>query len=79
MGLATDEKGYLYVANGKRTVTIYKPGATSPWLTLHGHGRFDPVDVAVGSNGYVYVADSRRGPGNGIYVYGPAPWDRCAT
>ena len=71
MGLATDKNGYLYVANGKRTVTVYKPGTTSPWLTLHGHGRFNPVDVAVGSNEYVYVADSRRGPGNGIYVYAP--------
>ena len=71
MGLATDKNGYLYVANGKRTVTVYKPGTTSPWLTLHGHGRFNPVDVAVGSNGYVYVADSRRGAGNGIYVYAP--------
>jgi hypothetical protein len=65
-GLATDKKGNLYVSNlSGNTITVYKPGATSPFLTLtESEG---PDDVAVGSNGYVYAADS----GGGVAVYPP--------
>jgi hypothetical protein len=55
-GLATDKKGNLYVTNiGGDTVTVYKPGQTSPFLTLAEPN--EPVSVAVGSNDDVYVGD----------------------
>jgi sugar lactone lactonase YvrE len=65
-GLATDNNGNLYVANlGGNTITVYKPGATSPSLTLtESNG---PLDVAVGKNGYVYASDYQ----GGIDVYAP--------
>jgi hypothetical protein len=65
-GIATDKKGNLYVSNlGGNTVTVYKPGKTSPSLTLSETD--GPDDVAVGSNGYVYAADVE----GGIDVYPP--------
>lgn len=65
-GLATDYKGNLYVANfDGGTVTVYKPGKTSPSLTLTDS--HEPDAVAVGSDGYVYVGDF----GGGIDVYPP--------
>lgn len=65
-GLAVDKHGNLYVANYLgRTVTIYKPGETSPSLTLTESNY--PVDVAVGSNGYVYACDLK----GGVDVYKP--------
>jgi sugar lactone lactonase YvrE len=65
-GLATDEKGNLYVSNLLgNTITIYNPGATSPSLTLTESD--GPLDVAVGSNGYVYAGDES----GGIDVYAP--------
>ncbi len=65
-GIATDKKGNLYVSNlSGGTVTVYKPGGTSPSLTLTESD--GPDDVAVGSNGYVYAGDD----GGGIDVYPP--------
>lgn len=65
-GLAVDKHGNLYVANYVgRTVTIYRPGETSPSLTLTEPDY--PVDVAVGSNGYVYACDLK----GGVDVYQP--------
>lgn len=65
-GIATDKKGNLYVSNlGGNTVTVYKPGKTSPSLTLSESD--GPDDVAVGSNGYVYAGDVD----GGIDVYKP--------
>jgi hypothetical protein len=65
-GIATDKKGNLYVSNlSGGTVTVYKPGGTSPSLTLTEPD--GPDDVAVGSNGYVYVGDTD----GGVDVYPP--------
>jgi|HubBroStandDraft_5_1064220.scaffolds.fasta_scaffold44702_1 hypothetical protein len=65
-GLATNKIGDLYVANlAANTITVYKPGTTSPSLTLTESG--GPTDVAVGKNGYVYAGDY----GGGIDVYPP--------
>jgi hypothetical protein len=65
-GIATDEKGNLYVANFfGGTVTIYKPETTSPYRTLiESHG---PDDVAVATNGYVLTGDVA----GGVDVYAP--------
>jgi sugar lactone lactonase YvrE len=65
-GLATDKKGKLYVSNlSGNTITVYKPGATSPSLTLTDSD--GPDDVAVGSDGYIYAADVA----GGVDVYPP--------
>ena len=65
-GIATDAKGNLYVSNlNANTITVYKPGETSPSLTLTEPD--GPDDVAVGGNGYVYVADV----GGGVDAYSP--------
>jgi len=65
-GIATDKNGNLYVANlTANTITVYKPGTTSPSLTLTESG--GPTAVAVGENGYVYASDYQ----GGIDVYPP--------
>jgi hypothetical protein len=65
-GLTVDKKGNLYVGNGfNRTITVYKPGSTGPSLTLTQS--YSPRDVAVASNGYVYVSDAY----GGVDVYPP--------
>lgn len=65
-GLAVDQKGNLYVTNvDGDSITVYKPGATSPSLTLTESD--GPLAVAVGSNGNVYAGDK----GGGIDVYPP--------
>jgi serine/threonine-protein kinase len=65
-GLATDSNGNLYVANlTGDTITVYRPGTTSPSLTLTESD--GPLDVAIATNGYVYAGDD----GGGIDVYPP--------
>lgn len=66
-GLALDQKGKLYVPNYRAgTVTVYKPGTTSPSLTLGG--LTDPDAVVVQRNGYVFVGDYY---GDAIAVFAP--------
>jgi DNA-binding beta-propeller fold protein YncE len=68
-GLATDAKGNLYVPNaGGSTVTVYKPGATSPFMS-YAPGE-NPVFVVVGKDGTVYVAQGILGC-ICVTVYGP--------
>ncbi|MBV8726135.1 MAG: hypothetical protein JO350_12460 [Candidatus Eremiobacteraeota bacterium] len=54
-GLGMDKRGNLYVSNaGGTTVTVYKPGHTSPFRT-YSPGQ-NPVNVIVGSDDRVYIA-----------------------
>ncbi|HEY6327285.1 MAG TPA: hypothetical protein VIW73_12315 [Candidatus Cybelea sp.] len=65
-GMAVDSAGNLYVCNnagqtvpGKSvfwTVTVYRRGGANP-IRTYTQGVFSPVDVAVGSDGKVYVAN----------------------
>jgi hypothetical protein len=65
-GLAIDTDGNLYVADlDSNAVTVYRPRGKVPSLTLNVPD--SPLDVAVGSNGYVYVGDEA----GGVDVYRP--------
>jgi hypothetical protein len=65
-GMATDEKGNLYVTNlTAKTVTVYPKGSTSPSLTLRESN--SPVDVAITKKNYVLVGDIS----GGVDVYPP--------
>ncbi|MGA2759389.1 MAG: hypothetical protein ABSF08_03570 [Candidatus Cybelea sp.] len=65
-GLAIDTEGNLYVADlDSNAVTVYRPRGKVPSLTLNVPD--SPLDVAVGSNGYVYVGDEA----GGVDVYRP--------
>ena len=65
-GIALDSSGNAYICNnagqsvpGKSvywTVTVYKHGASKPFRT-YTEGVFSPVDVAVASDGTVYIAN----------------------
>jgi hypothetical protein len=65
-GIATDASGNVYAANvDGGSVTVYKPGATSPSRTLSAS--HTPDDVTVATNGYVLVGDQ----GGGVDVFAP--------
>jgi hypothetical protein len=56
-GMAVDRTGDLYVTNtGDDDVLVYPRGATSPNATLNDPNKF-PEDVAIASDGTVYVAN----------------------
>lgn len=56
-GLAVDEKGALYVANGgASTVTVYPKGHDTPKITIVA-GISEPYGIAVDSNGNVFVSN----------------------
>lgn len=72
-GMAVDPAGNLYVSNGNASdVLVYPPGASSPTTTLTDPVGF-PVDVAIGSDGTVYVANVWASMGNpgSVAVYAP--------
>lgn len=59
-GLAVDAKGNLYVTNaGSDTVTVYKPGTTTPFKT-YSPGQ-NPVSVLVGSDRTLYIGQGLNG------------------
>jgi sugar lactone lactonase YvrE len=75
-GMVTDPNGNLYVvdggASGASAIYMYSPGAKTPSKTLSDAGMF-PVQVAIGANGTLYVANmytASFGPGN-IVAYAP--------
>jgi hypothetical protein len=68
-GLFVDRHGALYVCNfGAGTITVYPRGKTSPSKTLTGAGSA-PIDVVVGLDGTVYVADFNVGQNGHIFEY----------
>lgn len=68
-GIFVDQHGALYVCNfGAGTVTVYPRGKTSPSKTLTGAGSA-PIDVVVGLDGTVYVADFNVGQHGHIFEY----------
>jgi hypothetical protein len=72
-GMAVDKTGNLYVSNGNdKNVLVYPPGASNPSSTLTDPNGF-PDDVAIGSDGTVYVANIFAPVGNpgSISVYAP--------
>lgn len=72
-GMATDRNGDLYVANsGDKNVLVYAAGSTSPTATLDDPDKF-PADVAIGSDGTVYVANGSGpiGASGNVVIYAP--------
>jgi WD40 repeat protein len=70
-GMAVDKSGDLYVANAEdRNVLVYAKGSTSPTSTLNDPSDF-PCDVAVGSDGTVYVANGSGpiGASGNVLIY----------
>jgi sugar lactone lactonase YvrE len=60
-GMAVDAAGNLYVTNaGGNTVQVYPPGGTVPSLT-YTQGLATPVNVAIGKDGTMYVANENGG------------------
>jgi hypothetical protein len=71
LGIGVDQQGDLYVANsGAENVLVYANGSTSPTNTLNDPDRF-PADVAISSNGTVYVANGfgPMGASGNVVVY----------
>jgi hypothetical protein len=60
VGLATDKKGTLYVANetnsNESSITVYPRGKTSPSLTITA-GLNEPDGIAVDSHGTIYTSN----------------------
>lgn len=68
-GLFVDRHGKLYVCNfGAGTVTVYPKGSLSPSKTLT-HAGVSPIDVVVGTDGTVYVADFNDGLDGHVFEY----------
>jgi hypothetical protein len=68
-GLFVDRHNTLYVCNfGAATITEYPLGVTSPSKTLTGAG-VSALDVAVGRDGTVYVADFAEGANGHVFEY----------
>jgi hypothetical protein len=70
-GMAVDKSGDLYVANAEdQNVLVYAKGSTSPTTTLTDPNGF-PCDVAVGSDGTVFVANGSGpiGASGNVLIY----------
>jgi len=71
LGIGVDSHGDLYVANsGAENVLVYAKGSTSPTNTLSDPDKF-PDDVAIGSDGTVYVSNGfgPMGASGNVAVY----------
>jgi hypothetical protein len=81
LGMATDKNGDLYVANsGDENVLVYAAGSTSPTATLDDPSKF-PADVAIGSDGTVYVANGFGpiGASGNVAIYAPGSTSPTGT
>jgi hypothetical protein len=68
-GIFVDRHGALFVCNfGAGTITVNPRGKTSPSKTLTGAGSA-PIDVVVGLDGTVYVADFNVGQNGHVFEY----------
>ena len=79
-GMALDKSGNLYVANQNSpgNVVIYKPGQTSPSLTLTAE-LDTPQGVAVDERGNVYVTNRGSMPGIAVFPPGSTQPSRYIT
>ncbi|MGB8910104.1 MAG: hypothetical protein WCC84_15270 [Candidatus Cybelea sp.] len=83
-GMVTDAQRNLYVvdggASGAGRTYMYSPGTETPSKTFNDPGMF-PVQVAVGSDGTLYVANiysASFGPGN-VVAYAPGSSNPTST
>lgn len=80
-GMAVDSHGNLYVANSNdRNVLVYSVGSSEPSRTLNDPNKF-PADIAIGSDGTVYVANGSGpigGSGN-VVIYPPGSSNSSQT
>jgi NHL repeat len=80
-GIAIDSHGNIYVANNNaKNVLVYAAGSSSPTGTLDDPNEF-PVDVTVGRDGTVYVANLAGpiGASGDVVVYAPGASEPTQT
>ncbi|MGA7356395.1 MAG: hypothetical protein WA431_10295 [Candidatus Cybelea sp.] len=80
-GIAIDSRGNIYVANSNaENVLVYTAGSSSPTSTLDDPDEF-PIDVTVGTDGTVYVAnlDGPIGASGDVVVYAPGSTEPTET
>jgi hypothetical protein len=80
-GIGIDTHGDIYVANtGAKNVLVYAAGSSSPTGTLADPGEF-PVDVTIGPDGTVYVANvfGPIGASGDVVLYSPGSSEPTET
>jgi WD40 repeat protein len=80
-GMGVDKRGDLYLANSSDdNVLVYAAGSTSPTNTLNDPNKF-PADVAIASDGTVYVANGSGpiGASGNVVVYSPGSTNPTQT
>ncbi|HEY1682557.1 MAG TPA: hypothetical protein VGF98_13015 [Candidatus Tumulicola sp.] len=77
MGLATDNKGDLYVLNTiYPSVTMYPPGSKEPSFTISKGISFAPYGLAVDSSGDVFVSEQEPDAIVGYRAGSTSPFER---